>query len=631
MMAPARKRANRRSSLWWGILFAVYFLVYWYRLYFLDQLPFNSDTVRFFYPSFTIGKALLKEGTVLWDPFRNMGQPFLASPSNQALYPLRFLSSFVTYLVYQKIFVLFHASLMCVFGYLLGKKMFDNHFSALFVGLALGFGGFTLARSTFPTDYATLAWTPVVLYFLFISRPLLFGFSLALQWLAGFPTFFLFGCLTYLFSSLLADDKKKMLKVLFKGGFFALGLICVQFFPFLEMMKESQRGFLLDMGSAMSDSIHPFDILKLLVYPAFLPVFFQSSWTEISYFYLGPISLFLFGLGCWKGDKRDRSLALLALVGLVLAMGKYNGFYGLVPFMNLFRFPAHWIFLYVVGSVLVAGSGLRYIRDRHVQTSLVALVAFEFLLMSIHGRMFWRKVADFEGPVSFSESQRLGTSKGRIFHKYPIIEKSHEWNLINEDTWAFFKMAMIPSYAGAMGIPEAISHSNLTSHRTVKYYTRLHQYPISSELYDYAQINEVVIFDPKEMGSRTPTVKNIQVVLNPDAKSSVFTLSGKEGRILEKSVTQILIEAEGPDKVVFSESFHPGWQGKVDGMAFTPQPFEGQFLSVDIPKGIHRIQFYYRPFMFVTGLAVTFFTLIGVPIYLVMRPKYRFRPPKLVK
>jgi hypothetical protein len=68
------------------------------KLLFEGLIDFNGDTLRMYYPSWVIGKNLLSQGFYfLWDPYRCMGQPFLAAPTNEALYPLRFISVFVGY------------------------------------------------------------------------------------------------------------------------------------------------------------------------------------------------------------------------------------------------------------------------------------------------------------------------------------------------------------------------------------------------------------------------------------------------------------------------------------------------------------------------------------------------------
>jgi len=99
-----KKKNNNLTVIVLVALVVIYLLLFWRRLLMGGVIPFHGDTIRFYYPSWVIGKNLLVDGFhFLWDPFRNMGQPFLAAPQNQALYPIRFLSPFLNYLDFQRV------------------------------------------------------------------------------------------------------------------------------------------------------------------------------------------------------------------------------------------------------------------------------------------------------------------------------------------------------------------------------------------------------------------------------------------------------------------------------------------------------------------------------------------------
>jgi len=183
-------KKNKNLYLCFAFLL-IYICVYWWRLLLAGTLPLDGDTVRLVYPSWAIGKRLLFDGfSFLWDPFRNMGIPFLASPPNQALYPIRFLSFFVNFLEYMRIFVVFHVLLLSGFTFLLIWNRKKDHLTALMAAVAIGFNGYVLAQVTIMIDFATMAWIPALLYFLESRKWLGFSISLALQWLAGYPPLF---------------------------------------------------------------------------------------------------------------------------------------------------------------------------------------------------------------------------------------------------------------------------------------------------------------------------------------------------------------------------------------------------------------------------------------------------------
>src|SRR5262249_35084577 len=134
-----------RTVLYFIVGSVSYFLIYWHRLLLESMIPFDGNMIRLFYPSWIVGKRLLVEGFhFLWDSYSNMGQPFLADPQSQALYPIRFLSLFLNFLDYQRIFVVFHTLLASLSAFLLAKKLFRENSSALFAALAVGFNGFFL-------------------------------------------------------------------------------------------------------------------------------------------------------------------------------------------------------------------------------------------------------------------------------------------------------------------------------------------------------------------------------------------------------------------------------------------------------------------------------------------------------
>src|SRR5258706_2310377 len=168
-----------------------YVLLFWRKLLFFGMVPFFGDTPFTYLPCWVVGKKLLTHGYFLWDPFRNMGQPFLAFPTNQAIYPLRFFSVFTDYMGYQRLFVLFHTFLASTFSYLLAKEWFKDQSAAGLAAMGLGFNGFFFGRFIYQSDFAAMAWVPAILFFLSRRNFLVLSFCVLMQGLAGFPPFFL--------------------------------------------------------------------------------------------------------------------------------------------------------------------------------------------------------------------------------------------------------------------------------------------------------------------------------------------------------------------------------------------------------------------------------------------------------
>lgn len=146
---------------------------------------------RFVYPSWAIGKKLVLSGqSLLWDLYRNMGQPFLAHPQNQALYPFRLLSLPFGFSNHVRFIVAFHSAILAFFTYrLLTFWGYDRQSSGV-ASTLLVLSGFLVARIPDQSDVVAFCWMPALLYFFFKQKPVALGIVMLMQWLAGFPPFF---------------------------------------------------------------------------------------------------------------------------------------------------------------------------------------------------------------------------------------------------------------------------------------------------------------------------------------------------------------------------------------------------------------------------------------------------------
>src|SRR6185312_5115978 len=57
-------------------------------LFFKSQIPVNGEIMRFVYPNWCLSRYFLTHFQwPLWNPFRDLGEPFLADPRTMSLYP----------------------------------------------------------------------------------------------------------------------------------------------------------------------------------------------------------------------------------------------------------------------------------------------------------------------------------------------------------------------------------------------------------------------------------------------------------------------------------------------------------------------------------------------------------------
>ncbi|MCB4756512.1 MAG: YfhO family protein [Elusimicrobia bacterium] len=605
-----------RSTAGIVIIGVLYVLVTWRRLLLQPMIPMDGNMIRLFYPAWIVGKKLLTEGFYfLWDPYRNMGQPFLADLQNQALYPLRFLSPFLSYLDYERITVVFHVLLASVPAFLLGKKLVKDDLSALLAGLAMGFNGFFLARVTLPYHFATMAWAPAALLALHSRRPLLLGLVLALQGMAGFPPFIMLTGLALVVFSFLSDHRRETWICFLKGAFLMLGLTAVQWLPFLEMLGQSGRPLLLPSREALEYSLHPLELLRPLFLPSFVLAFLApvtESDPAIIGFYVGPFLLGLFLWGAWRGGKREKVLAAMTLLAFVLALGRYNMFYRHLPFVTFFRYPAHWLLLSTIGLAFVGASGLKAVGKKRWRYGLLGLLALDLLVATFPRNTAWADLVFFsQAPLRLPGLDRI-PEQSRVYHTSRFTNRIHQWKVKTGEDWLFIKGSLVPSVGVAYGIEEAASYEILTSRRHWAFLDRLDKAPLTSPLFDYAGVSRIISLTPEGLSKPMPTGEDVEVHKNKDFKPKAFMDSGRLCKVLEKKPGLVIVEAEGPGKLVLSESFAPGWRVTVDDRDQAVEIFEEAFLSVSLPAGSHRVRFRYLPASFILGLILSLLTALFV-------------------
>jgi len=592
----------------------IYICVYWWRLLLAGTMPLDGDSLRLVYPSWYIGKRLLLDGyPFLWDPFRNMGIPFLASPPNQALYPIRFFSVFVNFLDYMRIFVVFHVLLLSGFTFLLIWKRKKDLLTALMAALAMGFNGYVLAQVTIMIDFATMAWIPALLYFLDSRKWVGFSVSLALQWLAGYPPLFAMSTFFVAATILTYEKKKPYVHVFIKGTMLGLGLTAVQWIPFLELVQNSQRLFSIPMQEVLKLSLHPLEFCRQFFIPA--PFVNQISPIHVgdqavTGFYFGPFLLILFYLGLVKGSRTGRVLGSLVLLGFFLSLGKYNGIYQHLRFLSFFRYPAMWLLVSTFGFVLVSVKGFESLKLNRSKWFFLIFISLDLLLFSYPIRTIWANMEFLtKAPTRFRIVDSVKDNR-RIFHHASITNFFHLWRLKSgEDLKAMYRM-MVPSLGVPQGFNEAWSRHQLPTKKQVRFKKRLDQAPFDSPLFDIAGIEKIIFVSNDALKESMPRLDDIQVTSNKNAYASVFQPNGGSVTILDSRPGSIRVQTKIPGLLVFNETHYPGWKAMVQNKPLEIQSYEETFLAVEVAEENSVVHFTYSPWTFKVGLTLSLLSLL---------------------
>lgn len=372
-------------------------LVFYYPLVFLGRALVDYDAFVYFYPQrIYLAQSLLAGRVPLWDPNLFLGVPFLGNPQTAVLYPPSWLFLLGQVQVVYATQLVLHAYLAAVFTYLLARRAFGVlPLAAALGGLAYAFGGFAVGQGGHLNQISAAAWLPAVLlaYDRFATTRHVYwmglgALALALQLLAGHPqetymTLIVLG----IFGVVRAPwrDPRHLAWCALGGACMCVlgaSVSAAQILPTLELAPLSIRGDGVNWPDAVAGSLPPYLAVRALLPPFWIRV---PNTEFLGYVGVTPIVLGL--LAVMLGRSRAVLFAaLVAFLGLFLALGENNGSYAFifttVPGFDTFRVPARWLLLWEFGVALLAavgadwiGRGARvYLRRPRVWCGLLAVV-----------------------------------------------------------------------------------------------------------------------------------------------------------------------------------------------------------------------------------------------------------------
>ncbi len=405
---------SRRRDLLALLLLAALTLAFFWKLAFTNLIIARGDIFTYFTPYRDFAAQALREGRIpLWNPYLFMGAPFLANSQAGVFYPLNWLLAWVDTARAIDWTIVLHIFIATSGAYVFARSRLSLSIGAAFLAaVSFGLGGYLGTQIEHVNQLQGLAW----LGWLFlaydklirdqgsgIGRGLPLTALISLQLLAGHTqTVFisLVGlgvyALWHVLESWHTSGRVHSLLVtrhllpIALASIFAIALSAVQLLPTLELTRESARSGGLPTNLAVSFSLDPRLIGRALLpdYAGALP----EGGEFTAFFSVTALMLMTLGfLSVWarKATEDDgrktvgRALTVVAVLGVLLALGGYNPIYYLllkVPGFDLFRAPARWIVLLVFTGSLLAGVGLDALRESIKRRWLIAprwcIVAF---------------------------------------------------------------------------------------------------------------------------------------------------------------------------------------------------------------------------------------------------------------
>ncbi len=353
-------------------------LLFFWPAIFAGQALFVRDISLFIYPqreSFV--RAVAAGSWPLWDPFSGFGQPLLADPSAQILYPLTWINLIVRPWTFYTILVVVQLVFSAVGVYALGQRLGVSRGGSLASSVLWTASGPLLSFVNVVHHFTGATWIPWVLLAADvavesrrISHVLLWGAAVAGQILAGSADVCAMTALLTGAYVLRRAPWHRALALAALAWGFGLALSAAQWLPTLDVASRSVRA---DLPSYTRTywSVHPLQMAQALlpVFPQSLPL--QTPLRELLYESREPflVSVYLgipaFGLAMAAFAPRRRPLRLFFLfTGLAaagFALGKHGPLYGVVttllPPLRILRYPSKAMIVVSFAFALLAGMG----------------------------------------------------------------------------------------------------------------------------------------------------------------------------------------------------------------------------------------------------------------------------------
>lgn len=429
---------NRAGWMYAGILLLLT-LIFMGRALFppAGQALGGLDVRGLFYPWLSTVREAIRAGRLpLWDAYQFSGYPFLSNPQVALFYPPTWLAILLPVNVGIGWHVALHVWLAGV-GMLLFTRRWGgaSWFAALLAALTFAFSGFMATRiwAGHIGLLATYAWLPWLLLALHWSvergdvwAGILSGLPLGLAALAGHTTSLIYLGLAWLaFALYTAITSRRWLLVarqMALAGAAGIALSAVQLLPLLEFGTVSTRAAEATFEFATDYSMPPTHLITLLIPEYFGEPTRAGYWSvpnfeELTY-YVGMLPLLGLALALRRPTRNTWFYIPLAILGLLLALGRY-GFvywllYDLLPPFRFARAPGRAASLFVFASSALladAVSAWERVSPEERMAALRPVLRWLLIIVAVLG------VAGLAATGAVFAAQHPTDTSGRLWHQ----------------------------------------------------------------------------------------------------------------------------------------------------------------------------------------------------------------------
>ncbi len=354
----------------------------------MQGVYFHGDANDYFTRLAYTAERLRAGHAPLWNPYLSLGGTHAGDPAALTWYPpaLLLFQMLPAAVAYNYTFVL-HFFFAAAGMYLFARSWNQTRPSALVAAIVFGFGSFVVAHLQHLNIVIGTAWLPWIFLCIekfFVTRRVMYiglgALAIGLQVLGGHTQMVLYGASAWgAYSAvwLVREWRGGGIRVVWKPiaamttmVVLAFGLAAIYLVPFIELLNFIARSERITYEFATSFSLEPMRLLAF-VYPYFFggnPDSIErgaGSLIEMSP-YVGILPLALSAFAVTRREWRVSFLFGLALVALLLALGKFTPLYEILYRLPLFgsvRAPARFLELVMFALALLAGFGLEEIKN----------------------------------------------------------------------------------------------------------------------------------------------------------------------------------------------------------------------------------------------------------------------------
>ena len=548
----------------------------------------------------------------LWDPYEWAGhtligqvQPGITNPLNWVLFAMPLRDGHLPVLTLHWYWVLIHW-LGALFCFALCRDLGAGYIASLLGGCIFALSGF-VGHTDWPQILMCSIWMPLVLlFFARVARgqsadasSALGGAALGMAFLSGYhvvPTFtaVLLGAMWMVYVAL---DWRRLARWRHAAFFFSVWLMvsAAIVLPAIEYAKQSLRWAGAPEPLRWGQPV-PFDVHAQ----------YSLGWPSVAGIVLPGISLHanphvgfaavllaLAALWRRRGDARVRWFAMVAVGGLLLALGKdfplYWLIYRYVPMVEKAREPAMAIVLCQVGIAALAALGASMWRKAWIAPLALAV----FLAEAVYDAA---PLARFDRRDSFASMMASQSDIAAFLKAQP------GWYRVDFDDadvpYNFGDFYAIEQFGGAgSSLPirthELLGHAETPRIFGVRYRVTSKP-PAAGQEEVFRSRSGVRVYRDARIGEALSAWREA-----PCASPDRF-------RMVSRAPEFVVVRAEMgcPGLVVVGDAFYRGWSARVDGVRRPVQEVDA-VRAVRTGAGLHTIEFRYRPASVYWGFGLT--------------------------